>query len=782
MSTNTDGTNHIVGAIVGEGWFSGRIGSGLYTNFTGGPKQIVVQLRIDRNDGSLTNIVTDTNWTCDTSGPIQGASIWDGETYDARQAASILNWSVFSYTGEPTYFTTAVTTNPLNAAQMATQPTDPIQIIEYLHPVDMWTNTDGGQFVRIFDMGQNMAGWCTLTLTNTTQPAGTAIHVHHAETLALDPQTEQQLRGADVDDSSLSTLGRKALQTETYYVLNNSVAQQFQPHFTYHGFRYVRVDAPPGIALDTNSIVGCVIRSSVPVTGAFSCSHPDVNRLMTNIMWTLKANLYGIETDCPQRNEREGWLGDSDAFSQTACFNMDMAAFYTKCIRDIRDEQWEPTYNSTYFYSGAYYVNNPATGGAPGDIGWETGGVIKPWQLYQNYADARMVEEHYLSASNWVNFLWTNYPSYLILGGVWEPDADWANLDKYSFPPLNWSTGWAQVRPDVHGMCFYAYSADILANMSRVLQVQAQAKGDAAAATAYGNNFAYYTNLATNVRSNFQKSANGLVSYDANGNLVAVGYKTQADYVHALYFNMIPDSQRSNCMYQLLNDGDRGILHYNHRFSASSTNHFSTGVQATGRLMSELTRNGYTTKAYELLTDYRFPSWLYQITNGGPYGATTLWEHWNGWVSGSQQGYCPNGLGNSFNHFWTGAVGEWIYRNLAGIAPDDNSPGFQNVIINPQPGGAVTNATASFASIHGPIWLSWTNDTLGANFYLNVGVPANASANVYLPSTNLAVITESGLPVTNAPGVLGSTQVTNGAAVFRVGSGSYSFSVPGVTF
>jgi alpha-L-rhamnosidase len=331
-------------------------------------------------------------------------------------------------------------------------------------------------------------------------------------------------------------------------------------------------------------------------------------------------------------------------------------------------------------------------------------------------------------------------------------------------------------------MCFYAYSADILANMSRVLQVQAQAKGDAAAATAYGNNFAYYTNLATNVRSNFQKSANGLVSYDANGNLVAVGYKTQADYVHALYFNMIPDSQRSNCMYQLLNDGDRGILHYNHRFSASSTNHFSTGVQATGRLMSELTRNGYTTKAYELLTDYRFPSWLYQITNGGPYGATTLWEHWNGWVSGSQQGYCPNGLGNSFNHFWTGAVGEWIYRNLAGIAPDDNSPGFQNVIINPQPGGAVTNATASFASIHGPIWLSWTNDTLGANFYLNVGVPANASANVYLPSTNLAVITESGLPVTNAPGVLGSTQVTNGAAVFRVGSGSYSFSVPGVTF
>jgi alpha-L-rhamnosidase len=207
----------------------------------------------------------------------------------------------------------------------------------------------------------------------------------------------------------------------------------------------------------------------------------------------------------------------------------------------------------------------------------------------------------------------------------------------------------------------------------------------------------------------------------------------------------------------------------------------------------ELTANGCNTKAYELLLDYTFPSWLYQITNGGAiyngagnYGATTLWERRNGWVSGAGGGTYGPSSENSLNHFWTGEVGEWAYRTLGGINPDDSGPGFQNVVIRPQPplpGGPITNSWASFSSIHGLITTSWSCSTNASstNLVLAVTLPANTMARICLPTTNLVDITEGGMAATNSAGLF-YFQVTNGMAVFGVGSGSYNLSVSNIHF
>lgn len=249
----------------------------------------------------------------------------------------------------------------------------------------------------------------------------------------------------------------------------------------------------------------------------------------------------------------------------------------------------------------------------------------------------------------------------------------------------------------------------------------------------------------------------------------------------ALYFNMVPDTQRAHIINILLG-GAWGISNYNSYCSGNSrsSNHVSTGYFFAPHELLELTRNGLTTNAYQLLVDTNFPSWLHSVV----LGATTCWESWNTYLAGTATG--GRGYRNtfwSFNHLPFGAVGEWVWKVVAGVNPDDNNPGFKNVIIKPEPGAGITNVFSSFNSVHGPVVCSWTNDTLSSVFRLNVKVPANGAASIYLPCTNnLGSITESGSPVTNVQGVLHfyvtkPPNFTKGATVFEVGSGTYSFAI-----
>ncbi len=289
-------------------------------------------------------------------------------------------------------------------------------------------------------------------------------------------------------------------------------------------------------------------------------------------------------------------------------------------------------------------------------------------------------------------------------------------------------------------------------------------------------------------------NANNLCVQYSGTNIIGVGGKSsaQSDCMTALHFNMIPNTQRSNVLWLLVNSS-YGITNFNSGYTNNGytniycTNHLSTGYFFASREMLELSRDGYTPLAYWLLMDTNFPSWLYPVT----VGSTTIWEGWNTYLAGpanpgslpvNDRGYYPQIL-TSFNHLPYGAVGEWIWKIVAGINPDDGNPGFKNVIIEPQPGGGITNVFALFSSIHGPIACTWTNSTSARTFSLTITNPANTTASVYLPCTNsLGNMLESGVSAaqqypyytTNPPGF------TNGAVVFQVGSGGYKFTVSNV--
>jgi alpha-L-rhamnosidase len=773
LYSGTATSTNVLGAIVAEGWFSGTIANNHYDAGagSGGKKQILIQLNIENNDGTTTNIFTDNSWKCYTGGPIQKSSIYDGETFDARQEGSISNWSTYLYTNEATYFTAAITTNSLNASLLVPQPDDPIQIIQNITPVAMWTNTEvfpniGSRFVTIFDMGQNMVGWCSLTVTNATN--GMNIFLRHAELLTVNGSNFPVTNGT----LFINNLGT-ALQSDTN-ISSGSSLEIFEPHFTYHGFRYVEVVAPPSVATNftLNSITGHVIHSSDPFTGSFTCSDTNVSKLMTNTLWSQRGNLTGVPTDCPQRNERFGWMGDSQVFAQTACFNMDMAAFYTKFIRDIRDDQ------GVTGITGQYPIYAPYNGVAPqADIGWQIAGLILPWRLYENYGDTRILGEHYLSASSYVSYLTNTFPYHDVdtsgpySGFLDTAFGDWLSMDQFNGLPSGWPdypSGYlASVAGHNYECCLFAHSADLLAGMSQVLQMPAQ--------------YTYYTNLANEIRTNYfyEQGAINILT-NSSGNITNIGNGAQSDFTFALYFDMVPQTQRVYCVDLLLNKTNQGIYQYYHHTGglSSDTNLLSTGIQASGRAMLELSRDGYTPLAYQILTNLDFPQWLYSVTNGTPgvYQETTIPEHWNSYVSGTGGGYLS--VANSFNHYAFGSVGEWIYKIIGGISPDDNYPGYKNVVINPQPGGGITNASTTFNSIHGLIATAWTNNAATTNYNLSVTVPANTTASVYLPATNLSNIAESGLSSTNFNGLL-FYQITNGNTLFQVGSGVYNFTVTG---
>lgn len=668
----------------------------------------------------------------------------------------------------------------------------------------MGTNSSLGLVTNVFDMGQNIVGWSALTLSNAAGMSGSNVIIRYAELLELDSNNCVKTNG-NIDRSNLRQIadnGLTVLEATNIdrYTLNNDPVQRFQPHFTYHGFRYVDVTAPTTnvVALTTNSLTGCVINSGAPLTAVFSCSDTNVSKLMTNILWTIRGNLYGVFTDAPQRAEREGYMGSEMIISQTACFDIDMAAFYTKWIRDIRLAQDSA--------SGAYAIYAPWNNDRWGDWdpGWQVGGIVFPWHLYLNYGDTRMLAEHYQSATNWVRYM-LNGPT--ISYGDWlDGDFFYGNPSGWNPDlrpwPIGWGTKHAFVDRGGYGTAYTAYSADLAGAMSRVLQQYEMSQGNTFGAATYATMYTYFTNAAAQARTAYTNSTNAIVSYDANGNItnigngVGTGIGCQGDSVGALCFNVIPDTQRSNVVASLLLAGGYGISNYN-TFNTSGvcSNHLSTGNQFAGRELLVLSKSGYTWKSYELLTKGEFPSWMYQITNQYPYGATTCWERWNSYLSGagSDRGYAQSNSDandmsyNSFNSLPFGAVGEWIWTVVAGIDPDQNNAGFKNVIVCPQAGAGISWCSNALNSIHGLLLCAWTNNSAATNCSLSVTVPANTTAFIFIPTTNLANITESGVPAASISGLLGYYPTNlpnwfNGVTVFQVGAGAYNFAGSNFTF
>jgi alpha-L-rhamnosidase len=522
------------------------------------------------------------------------------------------------------------------------------------------------------------------------------------------------------DDGTIYTANlRGARQIDRYFPRANGEVS-FEPHFTYHGFRYVELTGlaqPP----TKDAVRGLVFHSTAPDTGRFKCSDPSLNQLMSNILWTQRGNLMSTPNDCPQRDERLGWMGDIQAFSQTAVFNMDLAAFFTKFAQDLRDDQADDgRYPDFAPHPGD---PNQSFSGVPA---WGDAGTVVPWRAYQNYADTRLLEQHFDSARRWVDYIRSQNPNLIWAKGRHNDYNDWLNGDWIR--QQDWPTKGGAVPKEVFATAFFAHSTEIVARMAERIGRQDQSRR--------------YHELFEQIKAAFNRRF-----VQPDGRLEG---DTQAGYALALNFNLLPDDLRPKAAQHLVDN----IRRYH--------GHLSTGIQTTHRAMLELTRHGQGDVAWQLLTNRAFPSWLYMIDNG----ATTIWERWDGYVKG--RGFQDAGM-NSFNHWAFGAVGEWIWRHIAGLNPDDARPGWRHFTIAPRPGGGVTWAKADYQSIRGRIACDWRLES--GQFKLAATVPPNTTATIRLPTTAPSRITESGQPVRPA-------QVAAGCAFFEVDSGAYHFLSP----
>ena len=510
-----------------------------------------------------------------------------------------------------------------------------------------------------------------------------------------------------------------------------------EPRFTYHGFRYVEVTGLVEKPAPEH-LTGCVAAADMEQTGSFTSSSPFLNRLMANILNSQRSNLTtGVQTDCPQRSERLGWLGDAQVFSLTACFNLDMAAFLVKWCRHIRLAQ------ST---EGIFADTVPCPQLPPmAAAGWGDGGVILPWRAYVYYGDRRLLADHYASARKWIAWIKERNPGGLRRTGFHSP-GDWLNgatlelvgsTDRHTrlpdWPPLPMNTDDVLI-----ATAYYAHAADILSRMAVALDRQKEAE--------------HYRRLLVRIRRAFQ------TAFVLDDGRIRGG--TQGGYALALHFNLMPEAMRRRAVAHLV----QGIKALNGRLS--------TGILTTPLVLEALTEAGRVDVAYRAVFQRRIPSWGYMIDQG----ATTIWERWDGYVAG--RGFQNPGM-NSFNHCSFGAVGGWIYRTVLGLRPDEARPGWKHFTVRPLPGGDLTWARGAFLSMHGLISVNWRIEEDA--IHLAVTVPANSTATIHLPAVEIPAVTESGAPVAKCRG-LRATGMWRGAAVFEADSGTYRFVSKGVRF
>lgn len=696
--------DNVLGAVLADGWYAGSLWSHFYRGKYGLNRRFFAQLNLEYTDGTKEIITSDAAWKILNNGPIRESSIFDGEVFDERfNPQGWMNAGFDDSKWDNVYVDKSVSVN-LNA-----QPNPPIRVVKQLHPINAFEVRKNryDPTTCIFDMGQNMAGRISLKLP--VNP-GRKIVIRYAE--MLNP------------DSTLYTANLRNAKPADIYIPGKEHSIEFEPAFTYHGFRYIEITGLsklPGLT----EITCKVLASSSPIVSAFETSSEDINRLWNNILWTQLGNMHGIPTDCPQRDERCGWMGDAQVFAQSAMYNMDMEAFYTKWLRDIRDEQTSegrlPNY-APYITGSLRYYDAP---------GWTDASIIIPWEVYLNYGNKRILSDNFEMMRKFIDNICIKNPSLIRINEVGQNYGDHLNGNTIKSPDYPAEGG--AIPTDVFNTAYFAYSARLLSNICKVLQQQKY--------------FRHYDSLATAVRSAFIKN---FIEEDGT-----VKGNTQAGYALALEFDLVPGHLKQHVVQKMID----ALKAYSLRIS--------TGIHTTERLMNQISINGFNDIAYRLLESHRFPSWLYSIDQG----ATTIWERWDGYVKG--RGFQDENM-NSFNHYALGAIGEWMYKYILGIRPDESSPGYKHFFIQPVPGGSLRWAKGFYHSVAGTIGVNW--EQTNGLFNLEVTIPVNTTATIYLPSTDTSAITESGSPLTGRKDIRIKKNRNNNVTC-TIGSGQYQFQV-----
>lgn len=533
--------------------------------------------------------------------------------------------------------------------------------------------------------------------------------------------TEVRLRHGEVldPDGNLYTANLRGAAQTVRYTLGGHGVETFEPHFTYQGFRYVAVEGYPG-PLTADSLTGVVLHADMARTGAFETSDPLLNQLQHNIVWSEKGNFLAVPSDCPQRDERLGWTGDAQVFAPTAAFNMDVDRFYAAWMADVAADQFDD--GAVPFAVPAFvrYFNGHEAGGA---AGWGDVATVVPWTLYRYYGDAGELAAQYPSMRRWLEFERGRAGGKLIWSGDFQ-FGDWLDFGSETRKRMGATS------PDLIATAYFAHSADLVSQAAGVLgKSEDQAR---------------YAELAARVRAAFVKQFVG-----ADGR---IGNDTQTGYVLALDFDLLPREARAAAAERLAQ-------------AVRQAGHLTTGFLGTPHLLEVLSRYGHLDLAYQLLEHRDFPSWLYPVT----HGATTIWERWDGT---RPDGSFQDASMNSFNHYAYGAVGQWMYETIAGLAPDPEVPGYRHLLIRPEPGGGLSHASARHQTPYGPAEVSWSDAAEGRTVI--VRLPPNTRATVLLPSAGLDDVRENGRGLADDPGVGGARQEA-GTVALELGSGDYQF-------
>jgi alpha-L-rhamnosidase len=691
------------GAWLSEGWWSGNITySGESWNYFGDRQSLLAQLIIEYNDGTEQVINTNpSQWKTFNDGPIRVGSFFQGEVYDAQKDSAIMGWATTSFSEKNWKSAAAI---PLEGTafldksldysqmQLVGQLDDHVQVRKVLQAQSIQEPRKG---VFVYDMGQNMVGFPKIYIPK--GKAGQVITLRYAEMLYPDLAEYASQKGMIMLENI-----RAALAQDVYVLKGGD--EYIQPRFTFHGYRYLEitgVDQAPALT----QVAGIVLSSISEISSSYETSDPMVNKLWTNITWSMRGNFLSIPTDTPARNERMGWSGDINVFSKTATYLAPVNNFLRRHLQGMRDVQRA---------DGRFTDVAPMGGGFGGTL-WGSAGIVVPWETYQQYGDKVLLAEHYDAMKRYIAYLETKQTPEGILNE--GPLGDWLS------PEGNKNDNTA------FWVSYQAYNYEIMEQVAHILGFESDASSYAKKSADRKALFnTIYMDAATHksVKSGVKAASMGppnaavVTAKTDKGQLV----DTQASYAIPLALGVFDASNKPFAVARLVetvkrsNTDDGGVVRPPYSLM--------TGFIGTASISEALSANNQHAEAYRLLTQKTYPSWLYSVANG----ATTIWERLNSYTV--ENGFGGNNSMNSFNHYSFGAVAAWMYNHSLGIQRDEKSPGFKHFYLRPvpDPTGVLTHAQGHISSMYGKISSAWSVQNEQVTY--TVEVPANTSAELTL--------------------------------------------------
>lgn len=667
--------NNAIGIHLGNGWYNP------YKNWWKeyrmqwfGYKKALAQLHITFSDGSEQIITTNDQWKT-THGPLLFNCIYDGEVYDANEEQS--GWADPDF-DDSSWKQVSIMNPP--QAELVSESMPAMEVIETRIPVKESEPKAG---MKVYDLGQNFTGWIRLTVDGNK---GDKVRIKFSEELN--------------EDGTLDFTCNEHAKATVEYILKGGGSETYETTFSYFGFQFVEITSEGNLP-EIIKLEGQVVHSANKLVGDFECSHDLINKMHHAAVWSQKSNMLGYPMDCPQRDERLGWLGDAQVTAEEAMYNFDMALFYKNFFRGLRDNQDEKT-GDIPIISPRPYIRDDG-------VEWSSSFITMVWDFYRYYGDEEVLKENYTAMSRYMDFLYNISEDYIVPQG-WI--GDWGSMVE----------GWQEGEPESVPTAYYFYNATILQKIARRLGKDQDAMA--------------YEELAEKIRSVYNE-----LYFNPETNNYNDG--SQMANAFPLYLGLVDEDRKPKVLENLIVD----IVEKN-------DTHLTTGVLGTKYLIEALSMSGRSDISWSLATQTTYPSWAEMMKR-----FNTMCEFWT--------------LKQSHNHVMMGSIDAWFYKSLAGIQLTEHKPAYEEFIIKPHIAEGLNFAKASTETIKGIIKSSWEKSTSGFN--MNVEIPFNCSALVYIPSEEHTDIFENDMKIEGSSG-LDFVGFEKGYKIYRVSSGNYNFS------